>query len=88
MQYLKIKKNIWTHLSSPVFGRKIKRPTHRALKISNIKDCLISKPTHPESKTTIALNPSLEVRENYVLEYKQKFKKLIAKSANLVRANL
>ena len=27
-----------------------------------------------ESKTTIALNPSLDVRENYVLEYKQKFK--------------
>ena len=44
------------------------------LKISNIKDCQISKPTHPESKTTIALNPSLDVRENYVLEYKQKFK--------------
>ena len=56
------------------------------MKISNIKDCLISKPTHPESKTTIALNPSLDVRENYVLEYKQKFnQKLIAKSTNLVR---
>ena len=44
------------------------------MKISNVKDCQISKPTHSESKTTIALNPSLDVRENYVLEYKQKFK--------------
>ena len=44
------------------------------MKKNNIKDCQISKPTHPESKTTIALNPSLDVRENYVLEYKQKIK--------------
>ena len=58
------------------------------MKISNIKDCLISKPTHPESKTTIALNPSLDVRENYALEYRHKIQNLIAKSANLVRVNL
>ena len=72
MQYLKIKKNICTHQSSQVFGRKIKCTL--ALEKNNIKDRQISKPTHPESKKTIALNPSLDVRENYVLEYKQKFK--------------
>ena len=44
------------------------------MKISNIKDCQISKPTHSESKTTIAINLSLDVWENYALEYKQKFK--------------
>ena len=44
------------------------------MKISNIKDCQISKPTQSESKTTIALNPSLDVRENNVLVYKQNSK--------------
>ena len=46
------------------------------MKISNIKDRQIWEPTHSESKTTIALNPSMDVRGNYALEYKQKFKNL------------
>ena len=44
------------------------------MKISNIKDRQIWEPTHSESKTTIALNPPLDARENYVLEYKQNLK--------------
>ena len=46
------------------------------MKISNIEDRQIWEPTHSESKTAIALNPSMDVRGNYTLEYKQKFKNL------------
>ena len=44
------------------------------MKISNIKDRQIWEPTHSESKTAIALKPSMDVRGIYALEYKQKFK--------------
>ena len=46
------------------------------MKISNIKDRQIWEPTHSESKTAIALNPLMDIRGNYALEYKQKFKNL------------